>query len=1083
MKAKGIRTTVLGVALIVGMTLAGEPPMTWADEGVVVDVEGVVETWVAEEVDGSATEHTQVLTEEGAGVVIADPEIAESLKVGATVSLQATVPAKIVRKAGVAAAPGGESVDANSSVGQALLTAAAHSGAELQVTEPEVVEEPPPAFPPTGPIPTQWWTHEVYVVFAVPFGQSTNWITKAQVQAHIDDMARLYREQLGYQFTILWNQNNYWTVQTEWSCRQNMIYNLWADAVNATGYDTSFFTERRHLIVMEALPLCYAAGVEVNGSNGIATYGSDDVSLNNGGRLDIRLWAPDQLDTGMFAHEFGHNLGWMHANRQECKQKNSNLVTWDQSNSGECRIIEYGDSSNLMGAHTYVPTLSTTLKYQIGVLKMGEGLREVTTSGSGTVTLDRLPIQGGAGLQGIVFPDGSGRDDPLAGMNYFFEYRYMWGEPEGIAVMRLDRDEQHVASILSQPADNDDWGDGYNIYPEYMQVGDTFRSGSGDLTVTVLSIDHDHAQLSYSYTAPPDDCAHNTTTTCSFSSNQASGQIQFYEDRDWFKFTVPTTGEWFVEATVGGTLTGGLLWGRIFDSNGELVAAGGYRYVDATDRLATVVATHLEAGQQYYYSAESGLAGYAVFPYTLQLKTDDCGGWELENSCMVAVGTTRIDGRFEFYWDADIYTLTPAVGGQYTFTIQSSYPVLAVLYDEEINYLVDAQTPAGGGTASLSYGLQAGKIYQLGMFQAEGIRNAPYTVLISYPTSGGVAPQGNLNNIEPRPGGIWVRGWAADADVPSNPIQVKVSVGGVLGASGAEQFTLTANLQRTDIPRTYPQFGEWHGFNETLATTKRGTQTVYVYAIDFPGTGGANKLIATRTVTIPGTDPQGNLNNIETRSGGIWVRGWAADADAPTTPIQVKVSIGGVLGASGAQQFTLNANLQRTDLPRTYPQFGEMHGFNQTLTTTKRGTQLVYVYAVNASGTGGANKLIATRTVNIGVDPQGNVNNIEARPGGIWVRGWAADADAPTTPIQVKVSIGGVLGASGAQQFTLNANLQRTDIPRTYPAFGEMHGFNQTLTTTKRGTQQVYFYAVNANGTPGADKLLATRTITIPNPT
>jgi hypothetical protein len=227
-----------------------------------------------------------------------------------------------------------------------------------------------------------------------------------------------------------------------------------------------------------------------------------------------------------------------------------------------------------------------------------------------------------------------------------------------------------------------------------------------------------------------------------------------------------------------------------------------------------------------------------------------------------------------------------------------------------------------------------------------------------------------------------------------------------------------------------------------------------------------------------GKDPQGNLNNIETRSGGIWVRGWAADDDAPTTPLQVKVAIGGELGSADAEVFTLDANLWRSDIPRTYPQFGTDHGFNQTLTTSKRGEQKVYTYVVNAPGTGGAaEKLIAIRTVTVGVDPHGNLNNIETRPGGIWVRGWAADDDAPTTPIQVKVSIGGELGSADAEVFTLNANLWRSDIPRTYPQFGTDHGFNQTLTTSKRGEQKVYTYAINVAG--GSDKLIATRTVTI----
>jgi hypothetical protein len=886
-----------------------------------------------------------------------------------------------------------------------------------------------------------------------------------------------YQDELDDQFTIVWNRTNYWTMQTRWACQQDMIVNLWTQALNAIGKDASFFTERRHLFVIESLPLCYSAGVRVNGSDGVGTYGSDDVSLNNGGILEVRLSSASQPHLTVFAHEFGHNLGWPHANRQECRQKNSRLVTWDQSNSGECRIIEYGDKNNIMGASYGDPHLATTNKYQIGVLRIGEGLKEITASGSGTVTLDRLPIQGGSGLQGLVFPSGSGLNDPLAGASYFFEYRPAWGSAYGVPVLRLDRDDQEASSIVAQPADDADWGENYSDSPEYLQVGETFRSASGDLAVTVLSLDDEHARLSYSYTALPDDCAPDTTTTCSLASGQATGRIGAYQDRDWFKFTVPETGQWFVEATIGGAVEGAVLSGKIVDASGNLFAVTAALEVDATRRIGTIAASGLDAGKEYYFVAEAAYSEYLAFDYTLKLKRDDCGGWIINYACTAAPGTTRIDGVFEYYNDTDVYSFTPTADGAYTFQVQGTSQVFAILMDGFEQIALGQPTEVG--PVQVTAFLQAGKTYRFGLYLNVQQYDLPYTVLISYPApSGGVDPHGNLNNIETRSGGIWVRGWAADPDLPTTPIQVKVSIGGVLGATGAEQFTLNATLQRTDIPRTYPTYGEYHGFNQTLTTAKRGTQQVYVYAVNLAGTGGADKLIAIRTVNI-GVDPHGNVNNIEARPGGIWVRGWAADADAPTTPIQVKVSIGGVLGASGAEQFTLNATLQRTDIPRTYPTYGEYHGFNQTLTTAKRGTQQVYVYAVNLAGTGGADKLIAIRTVNIGVDPHGNVNNIEARPGGIWVRGWAADADAPTTPIQVKVSIGGVLGASGTQQYTLNATLQRTDIPRTYPALGEYHGFNQTLTTTKRGTQQVYFYAVNAPGTGGADKLLAMRTITI----
>jgi hypothetical protein len=219
-------------------------------------------------------------------------------------------------------------------------------------------------------------------------------------------------------------------------------------------------------------------------------------------------------------------------------------------------------------------------------------------------------------------------------------------------------------------------------------------------------------------------------------------------------------------------------------------------------------------------------------------------------------------------------------------------------------------------------------------------------------------PHGNLNNIETRSGGIWVRGWAADFEVPTTAIQVRVQIG---SGQDAESFTLNANLQRTDIPRSYPQLGTDHGFNQTLTTKLRGEQPVYVYAVNAPGTPGKDALIATRTVLI-GLDPHGNLNNIEARPGGqLWLRGWAADEDYPQAASSVLVSIGGEKNVG--EHYMVSAGLWRSDIPRTYPQLGTDHGFNQTLTTKLRGEQKVYVYAVNLYPSGGADKLIAVRTV------------------------------------------------------------------------------------------------------------------------
>ncbi|MFV9424795.1 hypothetical protein [Microbacterium sp. S1037] len=85
--------------------------------------------------------------------------------------------------------------------------------------------------------------------------------------------------------------------------------------------------------------------------------------------------------------------------------------------------------------------------------------------------------------------------------------------------------------------------------------------------------------------------------------------------------------------------------------------------------------------------------------------------------------------------------------------------------------------------------------------------------------------------------------------------------------------------------------------------------------------------------------------------------------------------------------------------------------------------------------------------------PFGNIDAIEAYPGGIRVRGWAIDPDT-TSPIQVQASLGGVVT-------TLTADGDRADVGAAYPGSGNRHGFDARVPVTQGGTGQVCLYAVN----------------------
>ncbi|MCL2492726.1 MAG: hypothetical protein FWF33_01630, partial [Clostridiales bacterium] len=147
---------------------------------------------------------------------------------------------------------------------------------------------------------------------------------------------------------------------------------------------------------------------------------------------------------------------------------------------------------------------------------------------------------------------------------------------------------------------------------------------------------------------------------------------------------------------------------------------------------------------------------------------------------------------------------------------------------------------------------------------------------------------------------------------------------------------------------------------------KRGSVPVYIYAINIGA--GSNVLIGTKTVTIgaPPGNPIGHVDSVSASTatpGQLSIGGWALDGDAATQATQVHVYVGGSAGAAGAQGFALTANQSRPDVNAAYPGVGNNHGFSGTVTTTKRGSVPVYIYAINIGS--GTNVLIGTKTINI----------------------------------------------------------------------------------------------------------------------
>ena len=98
-------------------------------------------------------------------------------------------------------------------------------------------------------------------------------------------------------------------------------------------------------------------------------------------------------------------------------------------------------------------------------------------------------------------------------------------------------------------------------------------------------------------------------------------------------------------------------------------------------------------------------------------------------------------------------------------------------------------------------------------------------------------------------GGVKIRGWCFDKNDAETPLEVHVYIGGPATDENADVNTETvANAYRPDVNNVYG-CGNNHGFDSTVATSKTGKQTVYVYAVN-PKTSD-KILISTFSADIP----------------------------------------------------------------------------------------------------------------------------------------------------------------------------------------------------------------------------------------
>jgi hypothetical protein len=139
-------------------------------------------------------------------------------------------------------------------------------------------------------------------------------------------------------------------------------------------------------------------------------------------------------------------------------------------------------------------------------------------------------------------------------------------------------------------------------------------------------------------------------------------------------------------------------------------------------------------------------------------------------------------------------------------------------------------------------------------------------------------PVGYLDLAQsPAAGQVRVRGWAFDPDAPTEPLAIRLSVGGKEGTAGAVAYELgaVATRSRRDVAGEFPEAGPKHGFDLALATVKSGRQRVCAYALNIAA--GEDRLLGCKGATIPVALRLSNLkasrNKVRVRVQCLWPAG------------------------------------------------------------------------------------------------------------------------------------------------------------------------------------------------------------------
>ncbi|HEY7009314.1 MAG TPA: fibronectin type III domain-containing protein, partial [Jatrophihabitantaceae bacterium] len=255
------------------------------------------------------------------------------------------------------------------------------------------------------------------------------------------------------------------------------------------------------------------------------------------------------------------------------------------------------------------------------------------------------------------------------------------------------------------------------------------------------------------------------------------------------------------------------------------------------------------------------------------------------------------------------------------------------------------------------------------------------------PSGGRHWPAGHVNRLRQSATGLFLSGWAYDADTARSAL-VRISI------DHHRLAEVVANRYRPDVGRKRPGYGNWRGFRLNTAVPA-GIHTICVRIVDYPSDRSRRLLCRSMTFDF---SPFGTITSLTQRPGQLTATGWAIDPNRPATARGVVAYVDNVAVARGVARHRV------AGLTASHPSAGARHGYTVSFPVTE-GTHRICIWASNIGPGHGRNIACITRAVSF--SPSGRITRLDQIPGGFAVHGYAIDPDtsAATT---VTVTVNGI---------------------------------------------------------------------------